>query len=96
MSGEETNKFLSYLKDSKIEVREIFCHADGQILIDRFYARKRHPVHHTFAGEKLKEYAETTLRKGKDSPLGVGSLLEVDTTDPANIPYDEILSFARN
>ena len=41
------------------------------------------------------DYAENTLKKGKDTPLDIGKLLEVDTTDPDLIKYEDILSFIR-
>ena len=93
--GEETKDFISYLKQSNVQVYQILCYADGQLTVDRFMARKRHPVHHTLDDKKLMDYAENTLKKGKDTPLDIGKLLEVDTTDPDLIKYEDILSFIR-
>jgi predicted kinase len=93
MMGDETKEFLSYLRQADVEVYEILCHAEGQVLIDRFMARKRHPVHHTLDEVTLNHYLETSVRKGKDVPLGVGKLLEVDTTEPAKVSYDGVLAF---
>ncbi len=93
MLEKETKDFILYLKQANVEVYEILCHADGQTLVSRFLDRKRHPVHHTLHEVPLNHYLETTVRKGKDTPLGVGRLLEVDTTEPAKISYDIIVEF---
>jgi predicted kinase len=91
--GEETKEFISFLHDQKVQTYEILCHGEGRVLIDRFMNRKRHPVHHTLDSQTLKTYLETTVRKGKDEPLHVGKLLEVDTTDPDSINYNQIIEF---
>lgn len=90
----ETKDFILFLKKSNIPVYEILCHADGQTVVDRFFSRKRHPVHHTLTEAKNREYAET-LRVGKAPSLEIGKLMEVDTTNPESIPYRDILDFLK-
>jgi cytidylate kinase len=91
--GQIMKDFLDWVQGEDIQVYEILCYADGELLVERFRKRKRHPVHHTLPEAELEHYFQSKLSLGKDLSLGVGRLFEVDTTRTETIPYEEIKSF---
>ena len=58
---------------------EVHCACPAELAATRYRTRTRHPVHHlTHASvESLAEW---------DRPVGIGSLITVDTTTPVDIP----------
>lgn len=90
--GMETLEFVSNMKALPVDTYEIHCFAKGQILVDRFLSRKRHPVHRSLDSSAYKAYAET-LRAEKLPPLGLMNYIEVDTSDPESIDYERITTF---
>lgn len=99
--GDETRAFLNYLEECEVETYEILCHADSQLLIERFRNRtqssQRHPVHHTLSDKEQGEWITRTLSgSGKTELLTSKNVLEVDTSDPRSIDYTAIETFLRN
>lgn len=72
------------------EVAEIWCHAPGEILAERYLQRvvERHHGHpgEPFAGE-LMETAKSAV------PLGIGPVLSIDTSQEIIMPAHEIASW---
>lgn len=77
---------------------QIHCHAEGSVLVERFLARvagkTRHPGH--VDDLTIDEYRERLLA-AIPQPLEIdGPTWLVDTTNPATIDYDWLLSQARS
>jgi predicted kinase len=94
-SGKEIQNFISRLKNLGVDVYEILCYAQGQILVDRFLNRKRHPVHHSQNEAEYSAYVET-LRAEKIESLSIGKCIEVDTSDPSKIEYKKIIELIKS
>lgn len=74
---------------------EIFCRAEPPVLIQRYTERfesgGRHPIHHD------REHLEGTLREEIagdkfSEPLGLGTIIEVDTTSFERVDYPGIVA----
>jgi predicted kinase len=77
---------------------QVLCHADGQVLIDRYRARNesghRHPGH--VLTDAMPD-VEMALADGRHEPVAIESaVFEVDTTDPATIDYERLLQEIRH
>lgn len=59
---------------------EVHCACPPDIAITRYRTRPRHPVHATAAHRPETELAQF------DQPVGIGSLITVDTTTPVDVP----------
>jgi glucokinase len=95
--GEETKSFLSHMREGEIDVREILCYTNPELLIRRYRDRtkhpERHPVHHTLGEKELNEWVDRIFAgNGKAAPL-TGNLLEVDTTNLTDEQYKNVLDF---
>jgi predicted kinase len=88
---EHTQEFIEYLKASNKRVVEIQCTATYELRLERYDSRKRHPVHPTLDDP---EYARS-FKEDKNFSLGVGTFLEVDTSDFSTIPYESIFNTVR-
>lgn len=75
------------------KVLEILCYAEGKVVFERFKERalsgKRHPGH---VDHLCLEEQEKILLRGRAEPLGLGELIELDTTDLGKIDYGEVLA----
>lgn len=84
--------FLDWQKQYPFKVIEILCFADGKILFERFKQRaeggNRHPGH---VDHMCFEEQKKVLMAGRVEPLGIGELIEIDTTDFEKVDYEEIL-----
>lgn len=78
---------------------EIFCRAEPAVLIrrytERFGSGVRHPIHHD------RKHLEGTLREEIagdkfSEPLGLGTIIEVDTTSFERVDYSGILTRVRS
>ena len=84
--------FLDLQKNFSFKIIEVLCYADGKILFERFKQRaeggNRHPGHvdHLCYPEQKK-----VLMVGKAKSMGIGDLIEVDTTEFEKIDYNKIL-----
>ena len=87
--SKENKSFIAWLKKRRMNVVEVLCFAKGEILIDRFAKRKRHPIHHTVQAS----FYEEKLSAGKIPPLRAGRCFELDTSDFSKIPYKRLLAF---
>ncbi len=86
-------KKLKKLKEKySCEMIEILCHASGNILFERFKKRaesgERHPGHVDHLSYKEQE---ARLLKGRAGPLGVGRLIEIDTSDWSKVNLEEVV-----
>lgn len=70
---------------------EVHCVADGEVLWrrykDRDERRERHPGH---IDEGRKKELEARLRFGAQEPVGLGTVIELDTTDFERVEYDAV------
>lgn len=79
-------------KKYSFKIVEILCFAEGKVLFERFKKRAesglRHPGHvdHLCYPEQ-----EKVLMVGKAEPIGLGEIIEVDTTEIEKVNYREIL-----
>ena len=81
----------------RFDVLEVHCHADPQVLARRFRERwesdARHPGH---TGEFTDEVAFIRAFDERDyRPVGIGCVVEVDSTDFDRIDWGGILSIVR-
>ncbi len=81
----------------RFDVVEAHCHADPQVLARRFRERweagARHPGH---TGEFTDEEAFIRAFDERDyRPVGIGRVVEVDTTDTERIDWEGIISTVR-
>lgn len=82
------------LQRTGAECRQIFCHAPGHILMDRFERRahsgERHPGH--VDAKNLEEF-RTYLTKTEQQSLDlIGHCIHVDTTDLSEISVEDVLT----
>ncbi len=59
---------------------EVHCACPHDIAVARYRTRPRHPVHATAARRPETDLAQF------DEPVGIGPLITVDTTKPADVP----------
>ncbi|MFA5827741.1 MAG: AAA family ATPase [Candidatus Shapirobacteria bacterium] len=88
---------LDLQKKYPFRVIEILCFADGKILFERFKKRAESGLRHPGHVDRLcYSEQEKVLMAGKAGPLGVGELIEVDTTDFEKVNYDGIMKCLTN
>lgn len=89
----DLEEFANQMKENGVTIIEIFCRADGSVLVERFRERMetRHSIHPRIMPAKFVR----ELRLNKLSPLGVGKTLIVDTTVFAEIPYNKVIAFVK-
>jgi predicted kinase len=90
-------RFLALKERHAFEPFQILCHAAGDVVLARFRSRAssadRHPGH--VEDVNMAEF-EPVLRQGRIDPLEIGgTLVEVDTTDFAQVDYDTLLASVR-
>jgi predicted kinase len=69
---------LDKLRDLGGSVVEVHCACPAEVAVARYNARTRHDVH------TVKEVTLTTMER-YDRPVGIGSLITVDTTGPVDV-----------
>ncbi len=69
---------LEKLRDLRGSLVEVHCACPAEVAVARYNARSRHEVH------VLKEVTLTAMER-YDRPVGVGSLITVDTTAPVDV-----------
>lgn len=84
-------------RTADFEPLQIFCKADGEVLLERFLARmnsdERHAGHQDM--EWLEQHREQLIQ-GRLLPLAIGgSIVEVDTTTPDRFDYTALLRRVR-
>lgn len=70
---------------------EVWCHADPDVLVARYAARRRHPGHpapEDYVGE-LRQLATVA------GPISLAPCLAVDTTDPGSVDIEAIAGWVR-
>lgn len=90
-----TAEFLRLQHAHDFEPLQILCHANGEVLLQRFRARmempERHLGHRASDLEWLEQNQERLLQ-GHLTPLTLpGQLIEIDTTTPHSYDYADIL-----
>lgn len=81
----DTARFLTLQGQYTCRFVQIQCVARGEVLLERFRQRARHPGH---ADQEIAGYLEPMLLKGRQGNLEIGGrLVEVDTTDFEKIDY---------
>jgi predicted kinase len=76
---EHSLMFVDLKKAHPFEPRQVLCFARGEVLVERFKQRSRHPGHQDAL---LYEELAAELSVGRSQPLQIGGrLLEVDTSD---------------
>jgi predicted kinase len=93
----DTERFLALKRRHAFEPVQLLCYAEGEIVLERFRSRaasaERHPGH--VETENLAEF-EAVLLHGRLKPLDIGgTLVEVDTTDFAQVDYAALLQTVR-
>lgn len=75
---------------------ELFCYAEPAVIVQRFNSRilhkRRHPGHHSIPMEK--EALEAYLHQY--TPLHIGNLIELNTTDFSQINTSSLISEIKN
>jgi predicted kinase len=94
----DMEKFQRWQSQYRFEIVQILCHAQGDVVFERFKNRvesgERHPGH---CDDKNVEAFRGYLMQGRCAPLAVDSrVIEVDTTDFASIDLDGLLSKIRS
>ena len=69
---------LERLRDLRGSLVEVHCACPAEVAVARYNARSRHEVH------VLKEVTLTAMER-YDRPVGIGSLITVDTTAPVDV-----------
>jgi predicted kinase len=82
----------------RFSIVQILCHADDEVLVERFVARDasgdRHPGH---VDGNAEAEIRARLAEGPLRPLDIpGPVIEVDTTEIGSIDYDTILRQVRD
>lgn len=85
----DTRKFIEFKNNYELEIIQIRCEAETQVLFQRFKARsesgERYPGHVDYL--KYEEF-KTTLNEGGYDILDIGGkVFEIDTTDFEKIDY---------
>ncbi len=86
--------FLNFQKKYDLEILQIMCKTEGEILFERFKQRsesgERHPGH--VDNQNYEEFKEL-LQKGKHRPLKIrGNVFDIDTTDFESTDYNSIFT----
>ena len=84
----DSARLLTLCGKYDIHVVQVVCNTNSHVLLERFRARPRHPGHldHVVAAE-----LEAQLLSGHTAALALDSMvIEVDTTDFAQVAYAEI------
>jgi len=94
----DTRRIADLLDRVRARSVEIHCHAEGEVLVERYVARvssgERHPGH---VDDVTIDEQRERLLAATPSPLELGGrTLLVDTTDPARINYDWLLAEVRS
>ncbi len=92
-----TPRFLALKERHGFEPFQILCYATGDVVFERFRSRasssNRHPGH--VEGANMAE-VEPIVRAGRADPLAIGgTLIEVDTTDFAQVDYAALLALVQ-
>jgi predicted kinase len=92
-----TAELLDLQRRHDFEPFQILCHADGDVLIERFMVRAassdRHAGH---GGADWLEQNKRLLLSGPLTPLALdGTLVEVDTTEPGRFDYEALVQQLR-
>ena len=89
--SEATKRFVDLQQVSGCNFLQIRCHAEGEILVERFRKRMylgRHPGH---ADQQLFQEIENQLMHGKIDALNIKSMkLDIDTTNFSTIDYGSL------
>jgi len=93
----DASRFLALKERHGFEPFQILCHAAGDVVFERFRSRAtspdRHPGH--VEGANMAEF-EPIVRQGRPDPLAIGgTLVEVDTTDFAQVDYAALLALVQ-
>ncbi|QBD75652.1 ATP-binding protein [Ktedonosporobacter rubrisoli] len=86
-------EFLQLQQRTDLAPLQILCHADGELLLERFLARMESSERHGGHQDRkwLEQHKERLLR-GQLAPLKLaGQLLEIDTTAPHSSAYAKLL-----
>jgi predicted kinase len=87
---DHTRQFLELMAERPYSPVQVLCYARGDVLVERFKRRDRHPGH---LDGLLYQEIEPDLLKGRAAPLGVGGpLLEVDTSDFGKVDLELLFS----
>jgi predicted kinase len=93
----DAEKFRRWQGEYGCSLRQLLCHARGDVVFERFRDRvesgTRHPGHCDGGNvEAFRDY----LMAGRCEPLDIGApVLEVDTTDFEAVDWGRIFAFAR-
>jgi predicted kinase len=85
---QDAPRLRALLERHPSQMAQVVCVADGEILLERFRGRARHPGH---LDQILAEELGDALRAGQAPPLDVGGeIFAVDTTDPAAVDLEQL------
>lgn len=92
----DKSRFEDLKRKYPVKIIEVLCFAEGRVLFERFKERalsgKRHPGH---VDHLCLEEQEKILMKGRAEPMGVGDLIEVETSDLSKIDYSKVVDRIR-
>lgn len=84
------------LADSAASIIEVYCRCDHDIAVARFNARNRHPGHLDGVASDDRQLQTSVIRSYTDlGPLGLGTLISVDTNSPNEDETYEIFESIR-
>ncbi|HEX2911560.1 MAG TPA: AAA family ATPase [Chloroflexia bacterium] len=84
----DTDRFSKVKQKYPFYPIQVQCVADGNVLLERFKTRQRHPGH---ADQEIQDYLTPVLLKGRHDRLEIGGdLIEVDTTKFEDIDFPKL------
>jgi predicted kinase len=94
----DSQRLRKLLREHDVMALQIWCKADGDVLLKRFTERwqggLRHPGH---VDDASQDELRPGLLRGEDLRLDIdGEVMEVDTTDFETLDFDALLADARN
>jgi len=94
-----TAEFLHLQQSNDFEPLQILCHADGEVLLERFLARMASPERHAGHSDSDQQWLaqnQQRLLQGHLTPLALpGQLIEINTTTPHSFDYADVLQRVR-
>ncbi|HEU5187976.1 MAG TPA: AAA family ATPase [Candidatus Saccharimonadales bacterium] len=72
-----------------VEIIEIYCHTNPALRVQRFIERNESGQRHKGHNDHV-HYSKHDILLERHDPIGIGTVVHVDTTTPENINYPEL------